>query len=244
MRAQRTGMTDSLRVKKGVQRKCTMYTSIDQGYAVKMREAPVSKPSRTTLSPARVLEAACAIVDSEGSDALTMRRLGADLGVVPMAVYNYYPDRESLLDAIAEHALGSIAARERRGGWRVRLDAMIRDLRDLAIQHPYLYAVALSRPNKPIAAMQLMFEAMDALREAGLSQPSAVRWYHTFVMLLQGFPSWRASLERYRAAPATPGEGQTLNRQQLKDLQSVHDASPSDQFDQSIKILLDHLDDR
>lgn len=203
-----------------------------------------TRVTRVTLDPEKVLATACGVINAEGVNALTMRRLGAELGVVPMAVYNHFKDRDALLDAVAENALGQIAARDRRGGWRARLDAMIRDLRDLAIEHPHEYAVALSRPNKPLAAMQLMFEAMDALREAGLSQASAVHWYHTFVILLQGFPLWHASLERYRASPGEGRGKSQLTRQQLNDLQSVHGATAAEQFDQSIKLLLDSLDKR
>ena len=127
-----------------------------------MKKVAPAKPARNTLNPERVLQTACTLVDTHGAAALTMRRLGAELGVVPMAVYNHFPDRDAILDAIAEHSLGKIAARVRSGGWRTRLDAMIGDLRDLAVGHPHVYDISLSRPNKPAAAMMLMFEALDA----------------------------------------------------------------------------------
>ena len=202
----------------------------------------VGPAARSTLTPARVLEAAYTVIDAEGPEALTMRRLGAELGVVAMAIYNHFPDRDALLDAIAEHALGAIASRPRRGGWRTRLNAMIRDLRDLAVAHPHIYAMALCRPSKPPSAMSLMFEALDALREAGLSQRAAVRWYHTFVILLQGFPSWQANLARYKSISPADFKARGLTPRQQSDLQSVHEVTPTSQFDQSIKLLLDALD--
>ena len=48
-----------------------------------------------------MLEEAFELVDAEGIDALTMRALGARLGVAPMAIYNHFQDRDAIIDALA-----------------------------------------------------------------------------------------------------------------------------------------------
>ena len=68
-----------------------------------------------------------------------------------------------------------------------------------------------------------------------------MRWFHTFVMLLQGFPSWREGLDRYAQGDRQPQVRESLTPRQLKDLQSIHSMEAADQFDQSVRILLDTL---
>ena len=70
-----------------------------------MRAKP--KP-REPLSRERIVDTAIALVDAEGMDALTMRRLGAELGMDPMAVYYYLPNKAALLDAVVEAVMSEI----------------------------------------------------------------------------------------------------------------------------------------
>ncbi|MGO8759143.1 MAG: TetR/AcrR family transcriptional regulator [Terracidiphilus sp.] len=62
----------------------------------------------TPLERGRIVAAALAIVDREGLKALSMRRLGAELGVDPMAVYYHLPNKQALLDAIVEAVMATI----------------------------------------------------------------------------------------------------------------------------------------
>ena len=68
-----------------------------------------AKPKpRKPLSRERIVNTAIALVDAEGLDALTMRRLGAKLGMDPMAVYYYVPNKAALLDAVVEAVMAEI----------------------------------------------------------------------------------------------------------------------------------------
>ena len=74
---------------------------------------------RAGLSREQVLAAARRIADAEGVDRLTMRRLAAELGVLPNALYTYVPDKEALLDALIDDLLAGIEADEPAAGdWR------------------------------------------------------------------------------------------------------------------------------
>jgi AcrR family transcriptional regulator len=64
--------------------------------------------ARKPLSRERIVDTAIALVDAEGLDALTMRRLGAELGMDPMAVYYYLPNKAALLDAVVEAVMAEI----------------------------------------------------------------------------------------------------------------------------------------
>lgn len=197
----------------------------------------MQQPPKRRLTPDLVLESAWTIVESGGVEALTMRRLGSELGVVPMAIYNHFPDREALLNAIAESALGRIALQPRRGSWRTRLRSLINAVHALGTQHPNIYALVMSRPSKPKASVALMSEGLDALRQAGLKEQEAVRFYHLFLILIHGFPFWKASLE-HNCNLSQPDLA-ALTPAQVKDWQSVNAISATEQFDKSVEMILD-----
>ena len=63
---------------------------------------------RQPLTRQRVLDAAVRVVDGEGLGALTMRRLGRELGVEAMSLYRHVPSKEALLDGVVETVLGEL----------------------------------------------------------------------------------------------------------------------------------------
>lgn len=194
------------------------------------------------ITPARVVDAAFKIVDAEGVAALTMRRLGADLGVAAMAIYNHFPDRDAILDAVAERALHDLLAGSRAGSWRGRIRQLVETVHALADRHPRVFEVVVNRPNRPRAFFPLMSESLDALRQAGLGRESAVRWYHTFLMLIHGYATWRAALERYARTPPHSADHGELNPAQFEDWRAVHSVSAKAQFDHAIDLLLQALE--
>ena len=72
----------------------------------KRRHRPGGAHSPKELTRARIVEAEFGLVDREGNDAITMRRLADALGVTPMALYNHVSSKRDLLRAVAEHVLG------------------------------------------------------------------------------------------------------------------------------------------
>ena len=203
----------------------------------------MAKPVHKGITPQIVEEAAFRIVDVEGAEALTMRRLGAELGVAAMAIYNHFPDRDAILDAIAERALRNLLAGSKTGGsWRSRIRRLVDAVHALADKHPRIFAVVVDRPKRPHAYFPLMSESMEAFRQAGLSRKSAVQWYHTFLMLIHGYATWREALERYARASPDPKDQGELTPAQLEDWRAVHAVSPQAQFDHAIDLLFQTLE--
>ena len=89
-----------------------------------MREA------KSTLSRERILRAALSLVDAEGIDALSMRKLGALLGVEAMSLYRYVPSKAALLDALHERLLSELPP-QTASGWREALRERVHDLKQL-----------------------------------------------------------------------------------------------------------------
>jgi AcrR family transcriptional regulator len=167
------------------------------------------------LTPAKILEESFAMVDADGEAALTMRGLARRLDVAAMAIYNHYADRDAILDALAERVFAELArehaskpAGRGRRKWKAKLRAIVVGAHQLAARHPHVYRLAMTRPRKPASAFELTTEAMSTLREAGLNEEQATTVYHTFLILLHGFPFWREGFELHSAecAPDKPEE--------------------------------------
>ena len=77
-----------------------------------------------------MLSAALELVDSEGLDALTMRRLGQELGRDPMSLYRYAENRAALLDGVSELVLNELAIIPDDPDWQAQLRRIAHDLRD------------------------------------------------------------------------------------------------------------------
>jgi AcrR family transcriptional regulator len=97
----------------------------------------------------QVVDAALALADTDGLDALSMRALAKRIGLSPMAIYTYVPGRAELVDLLVDTAyLRMPRSSWRRGtGWRTRLTRVAEANRDLLAEHPWLIdATALNRP--------------------------------------------------------------------------------------------------
>ena len=102
---------------------------------------------RPGLSLARVVEAAIALADAEGLDAVSMRRVAQELGVVPMTLYTYVPDKATLLELMLDRLyLRMPRAEKPDSSWRERLAAVAEDNRRLYEQHPWAAGLPATRP--------------------------------------------------------------------------------------------------
>jgi TetR/AcrR family transcriptional regulator, tetracycline repressor protein len=136
------------------------------------REAP---PSSAPLTRERVCREALALVDEEGLDALSMRRLGARLGVEAMSLYRHVRHKADLLDALHAAVLGELDAPAPTGDWRASLRGMASALRAALIRHPSVIPLFATRPVAAPEAMLLVQAAWEGLERAGFSAEDARR---------------------------------------------------------------------
>ena len=85
------------------------------------RKPTAAKKRRDPLSRERVLRAALEIADKEGIDALSMRRLGEDLGVKAMSLYKHVPNKDAVLDGMVDIVVGEITLPAIGGDWRAEM---------------------------------------------------------------------------------------------------------------------------
>lgn len=109
---------------------------------------PSSRGPKPGLSIDQIVQAAMAVADRDGLEALSMRRVADALGAGTMSLYRYVPGKAELLDLMIDTAYGKI---ERSGepsdGWRERLERIAHEERALHLRHPWLLQVAMGRPT-------------------------------------------------------------------------------------------------
>src|SRR5262245_15059712 len=93
---------------------------------------------RRVLNRETVVRAALALVDAEGLDALSMRKLAERLDVEAMSLYNHVRDKADLLDALQDAMMAGLGARARGGDWRALLERMATEIRAALLAHPAL----------------------------------------------------------------------------------------------------------
>ena len=131
----------------------------------------VGRPSVT--SRAEVLEAALRIVDEQGLERLTMRRLGAQLGVDPMTVYHHVPDKAALFDGLIERVLAEIRIPDATGDWEHDLRAIVVEARTTLLAHPHTVILLGTRPPISGPAFALVEAITAILLGGGFSEEQA-----------------------------------------------------------------------
>ena len=110
-------------------------------------DSPSRRGPRQGLSVDEIVEAAIALADAEGLDAVTMRRVAQALGVAPMTLYTYVPGKAELLDLMLDWVYRQMARTEvAEASWRARLEAVAHDNRRLFDAHPWAAAISTTRP--------------------------------------------------------------------------------------------------
>jgi AcrR family transcriptional regulator len=139
------------------------------------------------LSRERIVCAAAELIEREGVDAVSMRRLAAELGSGVMSLYNHVPSKAALLDGVAEWVMSGIDFSSEPGAsWEDQVRAQARAFRQIARAHPRCTMVVVSRPATSAAAMLPIEHALATLRGAGFGGDEAVRAVRAFVAYIVG----------------------------------------------------------
>jgi TetR/AcrR family tetracycline transcriptional repressor len=169
--------------------------------------------TRRRLSRERVVAAALRLVDRDGLEGLTMRALGSELGVDPMAVYHWVPKKDALLDLIVDAVFLEIpldADMLPEGDWTERFGFASRVFRDTLLRHPNALPVLATRPAASPAAMKPVEFAMAILREAGFDPQTAAFGVSAMANLVTGLVLAWAGLPPGTEADVTDEERAAL----------------------------------
>jgi AcrR family transcriptional regulator len=135
----------------------------------------VDAPARPPLTRRRIVMAGLALVEAEGLDALTMRRLAGALDVTPMSLYNHVADKAELIDVMLDYVIGDIvkACAEDRGTWEEKLRALVCRNYDLWVRHPGLARIYTEGVTMGPNGLAQVEHALGILREAGFNDEDA-----------------------------------------------------------------------
>ena len=157
------------------------------------------------LSRERVLSSALDLVDREGLSALSMRRLGAELGVEAMALYRYADSKDALLDGLVEalhlkleERLSGEEVPEAKPGpsaWRAELHRIARATYDVCVTHPRAVPLLATRmlavplAQRPAAVLRDHERVLALLREAELDDAHIAAAFQAYTAWLLGYVS-------------------------------------------------------
>jgi AcrR family transcriptional regulator len=139
-----------------------------------------------------VLAAALEIIDADGAEALSMRRLARVLGRDPMILYRHAPNKAALLDGVAETVLAQLTVDPADPDWAAQLRTVARDYRRLALAHPHVVPLLVTRPLatplalRPPGTLRPLEDVLTLLTRAGFSGSDALHIYRALFGFLHG----------------------------------------------------------
>jgi AcrR family transcriptional regulator len=157
-------------------------------------DAAPAAGSRLRLSRERIVEGALALLDRDGLDAFSMRRLADELGVGTMTIYGYFRSRDELLDAVVDSGREAIAnpgsELHGEGSWKAGLRELMMGIRRSLVEHPAIVELRYKRPLLSPGALTVTEAGMRILRDAGFSDRDAGRVYRILFVYTFGFSAF------------------------------------------------------
>jgi AcrR family transcriptional regulator len=140
------------------------------------------------LSRERIALVAMALVDREGIDALSFRRLAADLGCEAMSIYHHVPAKAHLLDALVDMMLSEIVipTPAEEPDWLQRLRRTAHAFRAMALKHPRFFSYFAVHRLNTRRGVTFIDGVIGILREAGFSDGAAARYFREIGYYLTG----------------------------------------------------------
>jgi AcrR family transcriptional regulator len=165
------------------------------------RSASEEPAGRVRLSRDAVVEAAVALIEREGEQAVSMRRVAAELDTSAMALYTYVANKAALLDAVADYVMAQVAfARDPTADWQHQARALVHALRHVARSYPRSLMAVVSRRLTSTAGLRPLELALETARAAGFDGHQAVQIVRTFISYAFGSLVHEFGLTRMRSA--------------------------------------------
>ncbi len=143
--------------------------------------------ARLPLSKERVLRAAVELADRDGSDAVSMRKLGQALGADPMSLYHHVQDKGGILDGIVDVVVDEIEISRSATDWKTALRGQVMEARAVMLRHPWAPRVIEARPDPGPATLRYLDVVLGILRDGGFSIDMAHHAIHVLGSRILGF---------------------------------------------------------
>jgi AcrR family transcriptional regulator len=190
--------------------------------------AMTAKP-RPRLTRERVLETAVARADAGGLEALSMRKLGQELGVEAMALYHHFANKDALVDAMVDVVFSAIDVPEAGTDWRAAMRRRAISVRDALLRHRWAIGLMESRRTPGPANLRHHDAVIGSLRSGGFDIAMAAHSYSLLDSYIYGFSLTKMNL------PFQSSE-------EVGDLaQTMLEPFPAGEYPHLLEILTDHV---
>ena len=215
---------------------------------------------RNPLDTGRVVHAALALIDSHGVAALTMRRLGQELGVEAMSLYAHVRGREDLLEGVVDAVVDDLfndpeVQRRDRDSWQNYLARVARSARRSALEHPNVFPLLATRSpvapwlRPPLRSVAWVEAFLGNLKTFGFGDELAVYAYRSFTTVLLGHLLLEVSALGAEIAPAPIGASADDHEMDLGEFPTVERLKPMlrqdhahQEFEESLEALIERLE--
>lgn len=196
-----------------------------------MKTSSLSKVGsrRQSLNKGRIIGSAVALADKTGVDALTIRKLATALGVKPMTIYHYVPNKEAIIDGMVDMVFSEIDLPQIDIDWKSAVRLRSASARAVLATHPWAVPLMESRRSPGIATLRQHDAVIACLRNGGLSVEMTAHAYALIDAFIYGFAMQEASL------PATSGE-------QMSELaESIMQATAMNEYPHLMELTTQHV---
>jgi TetR/AcrR family tetracycline transcriptional repressor len=183
---------------------------------------------RTPLSRDRVLRAALGLVDREGVEALTMRRLGRELGVEAMSLYGYVDSKDDLIEGVVEQVFRQMPLiAPGPGEWQVRVRRHAATYRKVLLDHPNAVRLVARRPLNTEGTAAFVDSALAELQSIGLGLASADRVLGVIASFTLGHVTEEVG-DELRTRSSTAARRESIDARRFPHLAAVGNMKPTD----------------
>src|SRR3984957_5953101 len=155
-------------------------------------DPPAAGRDNGQLNRSMILQTALRIVDRDGVDGLSMRRLSEAVGRDPVMLYRHVPNKGAVLDGVAELVLAQLSVDSTDPDWAGQLRTVARDFRQLALTHPNVVPLLVTRPlatplgQRPPGMLRPLEDVLALLTSAGFTGEDALHIYRVLFAYLNG----------------------------------------------------------
>ncbi|GAA0591145.1 TetR family transcriptional regulator [Kribbella sandramycini] len=205
-------------------------------------------PRGDPLNRERVLRAAVALADRDGLDALSMRKLGHELGIEAMSLYNHVRNKSDLLDAIVDLVLTDIDVPPSGTPWKEAMRRRSISAHEVLVAHPWAAMQIMSRFTIGPGMTKYLDATLGRLLEGGFTVEGALDAWHTLDSHLYGFTLQEVSLPfAIEAAPDVSAQVVSgLDPEQfphvVRIISHVMQSGRVEDFEYGLDIVLDGLE--
>jgi len=192
------------------------------------RQSDLSTKSRIPLSRERVLRAAVVLADTDGIESLTMRRLGQDLGVEAMSLYNHVAGKDDILDGIADLVFSEIDLPSALADWKPAMRLRAISAREALVRHPWASSLMQSRTKPGPATLRHHDSVIGRLRDASFTVDMTAHAFSVMDSYIYGFAQQQQNLT-YSTSEDAAVVAQNILRQ-----------IPADEYPHLAEMIIEH----